>query len=81
MLAANALAGTGPTAGLFRGERLPEGLNADELLAAGVEIDRRARRTPGRHRRSAERQLPADDGADGSDAAAARGGCRSSTRA
>ena len=28
----------GPTAGLFRGERLPEGLNADELLAAGVEI-------------------------------------------
>jgi hypothetical protein len=38
VLAANALRGTGPTAGLFRGERLPEGLNADELLAAGVEI-------------------------------------------
>ena len=44
VLAANALAGTGPTAGLFRGERLPEGLNADELLAAGVEIaEERAR--------------------------------------
>jgi hypothetical protein len=39
VLAANALAGSGPTAGLFRGERLPEGLNADELLAAGVEIE------------------------------------------
>ena len=45
VLAANALAGTGPTAGLFRGERLPEGLNADELLAAGVEIsEERARK-------------------------------------
>ena len=33
---------TGPTAGLFRGERLPEGLTADELLAAGVEIEARA---------------------------------------
>ena len=33
----------GPTAGLFRGERLPEGLNADELLAAGVEIERGTR--------------------------------------
>ena len=31
--------GDGPTAGLFRGERLPEGLGADELLAAGVEIE------------------------------------------
>ena len=40
VLAANALAGTGPTAGLFRGERLPEGLGADQLLAAGVEIER-----------------------------------------
>jgi hypothetical protein len=40
VLAANALAGTGPTAGLFRGERLPEGLSAEELLAAGVEIER-----------------------------------------
>ena len=50
VLAANALAGAGPTAGLFRGERLPEGLNADELLAAGVEIDEeRAReRSPDR---------------------------------
>jgi hypothetical protein len=45
VLAANALAGTGPTAGLFRGERLPEGLGADQLLAAGVEIEReRSRR-------------------------------------
>jgi hypothetical protein len=44
VLAANALTGTGPTAGLFRGERLPEGLNAAELLAAGVEIaEERAR--------------------------------------
>ena len=30
----------GRRAGLFRGERLPEGLTADELLAAGVEIER-----------------------------------------
>jgi len=40
VLAANALAGDGPTAGLFRGERLPEGLTVDELLVAGVEIER-----------------------------------------
>jgi hypothetical protein len=40
VLAANALAGRGPTAGLFRGERLPKGLTTDELLAAGVEIER-----------------------------------------
>ncbi|MGB2758193.1 MAG: hypothetical protein WBD02_11105, partial [Acidimicrobiia bacterium] len=40
VLAANALVGTGPTAGLFRGETLPVGLSADELLAAGVEIER-----------------------------------------
>jgi hypothetical protein len=40
VLAANALAGTGPTAGLFRGERLPDGLSAEALLAAGVEIER-----------------------------------------
>jgi hypothetical protein len=40
VLAANAIAGDGPTAGLFRGERLPEGLTAAELLAAGVEIER-----------------------------------------
>jgi hypothetical protein len=39
VLAANALAGDGPTAGLFRGERLPEGLSAAELLAGGVEIE------------------------------------------
>jgi hypothetical protein len=39
VLAANALAGTGPTAGLFRGERLPDGLSAEALLAAGVEIE------------------------------------------
>jgi hypothetical protein len=38
VLAANALTGTGPTAGLFRGERLPEGLDAGALLAAGVEL-------------------------------------------
>jgi hypothetical protein len=45
VLAATALTGAGPTAGLFRGERLPEGLNADELLAAGVEIaEERARK-------------------------------------
>ena len=40
MLAANALVGSGPTAGLFRGERLPKGLTTDELIAAGVEIER-----------------------------------------
>ena len=34
------IAGVHPEAtGLFRGERLPEGLGADELLAAGVEIE------------------------------------------
>jgi hypothetical protein len=49
VLAANALAGTGPTAGLFRGERLPEGLSAAALLAAGVELEREraARRSSG----------------------------------
>ena len=36
----------GPTAGLFRGERLPKGLTADELLAAGVEIERERRSAP-----------------------------------
>ena len=40
VLAANALTGTGPTAGLFRGERLPDGLSAEALLAAGVELER-----------------------------------------
>jgi hypothetical protein len=44
VLAANALTGTGPTAGLFRGERLPEGLDAGALLAAGLELaEERAR--------------------------------------
>jgi hypothetical protein len=38
VLAANALGGRGPTAGLFRGEGLPAGLTADELIAAGAEI-------------------------------------------
>ncbi len=39
VLAAQALGGTGPTAGLFRGEGLPTGLSAEELLQAGVEIE------------------------------------------
>jgi len=39
VLAANALGGTGPTAGLFRGEGLPAGLTADELIDAGAEIE------------------------------------------
>ena len=39
VLAAHALSGTGPTAGLFRGEGLPVGLTADELIAAGTEIE------------------------------------------
>ena len=39
MLAANALGGTGPTAGLFRGEGLPGGLTAQELIDAGAEIE------------------------------------------
>jgi hypothetical protein len=39
VLAANALGGSGPTAGLFRGEGLPSGLTAEELLAAGAEIE------------------------------------------
>ena len=50
VLAAEALAGEGPRAGIFRGEQLPEGLTAAELLAAGVEIEREraARATGGR---------------------------------
>jgi hypothetical protein len=44
VLAANALAGTGPTAGLFRGEGLPIGLTPDELIEAGAEIE--SERTP-----------------------------------
>jgi len=39
VLAANALGGTGPTAGLFRGEGLPAGLTARELIEAGAEIE------------------------------------------
>jgi hypothetical protein len=46
VLAANALGGTGPTAGLFRGAGLPCGLTAEELIAAGAEIE--AERTAGR---------------------------------
>ncbi|HEX5587919.1 MAG TPA: prenyltransferase [Acidimicrobiia bacterium] len=40
VLAAEALSGDGPRAGMFRGEHLPEGLTAAELLAAGTEIAR-----------------------------------------
>jgi hypothetical protein len=39
VLAANALGGSGPTAGLFRGEGLPDGLTAQELIDAGSEIE------------------------------------------
>ncbi len=39
VLAANALGGHGPTAGLLRGEGLPGGLTADELIEAGAEIE------------------------------------------
>ena len=39
VLAANALGGRGPTAGLFRGEGLPAGLTADELIEAGSAIE------------------------------------------
>jgi hypothetical protein len=39
VLAAHALAGDAPTAGLFRGEGLPVGLTPEELLAAGAEIE------------------------------------------
>jgi hypothetical protein len=39
VLAANALGGTSPTAGLFRGEGLPAGLTAEELIEAGEEIE------------------------------------------
>jgi len=44
VLAAHALGGEGPTAGLFRGEDLPVGLGAEELLQAGVEIQRERNR-------------------------------------
>lgn len=39
VLAANALGGTGPTSGLFRGEGLPVGLTPQELIEAGAEIE------------------------------------------
>jgi hypothetical protein len=40
VLAAHALGDEGPTAGLFRGEGLPVGLSREELLQAGVAIER-----------------------------------------
>src|SRR4051794_3639738 len=45
VLAANALGGSGPTAGMFRGEGLPGGLTAEELIEAGsaIEADRTAK--------------------------------------
>jgi hypothetical protein len=39
VLAANALGGDGPTAGLFRGEGLPVGLTSAELIEAGEAIE------------------------------------------
>jgi hypothetical protein len=50
VLAANALGGVGPTSGLFRGEGLPAGLTAEELIEAGaaIEADRDGSRRPGR---------------------------------
>lgn len=39
VLAANALGGDGPTAGLFRGEGLPIGLTPEELIEAGAAIE------------------------------------------
>lgn len=50
VLAANALGGATPTSGLFRGEGLPAGLTADELIQAGIEIEaeRAALRRDGR---------------------------------
>jgi hypothetical protein len=49
VLAADALAGDGPTARLFRGERLPTGLSVADLLAAGVEIARERAAIPTEH--------------------------------
>ena len=48
VLAANALAGHGPTAGLFRGSGLPAGLTAEELIEAGLALDRSGDRRDGR---------------------------------
>ena len=39
VLAADALGGRGPTSGLFRGEGLPAGLTAQELIDAGAAIE------------------------------------------
>ena len=39
MLAADALGGAGPAAGLFRGEGLPVGLTPEELIEAGAAIE------------------------------------------
>jgi hypothetical protein len=39
VLAANALGGSGSTSGLFRGEHLPAGLTAQELIDAGASIE------------------------------------------
>jgi hypothetical protein len=50
VLAAHALGGEGPTAGLFRGEGLPVGLSRDELLQAGVEIEAERRAEPATRR-------------------------------
>ncbi len=38
VLAAHALDGRGPTSGLFRGEGLPAGMTAEQMIAAGVQI-------------------------------------------
>jgi hypothetical protein len=50
VLAAHALGGDGPTAGLFRGEGLPVGLSREELLQAGVEIEAERRGEPAARR-------------------------------
>jgi hypothetical protein len=38
VLAAHALDGDGPTAGMFRGEGLPIGLTVEQMTAAGIRI-------------------------------------------
>jgi hypothetical protein len=50
VLAAETLGGDGPASGMFRGEGLPAGLTAEELIEAGaaIEADRNASRRPGR---------------------------------
>jgi len=49
VLAANALGGSGPTSGLFRGATLPTGLTAAELIEAGTAIE--AERSSSREQR------------------------------